>query len=128
MAAANVAGKIGTEENRTGFTRREWMLVGGLILFKVTLHLLTSTVYELHRDAYLYLAEGRHLAPGYVSVPPLTPWLGRLFTLLFGESAFAVRLLPAITGGASVLVIALIVKNLGGRTWALLLACLAFIL
>jgi len=110
------------------FTVQEWMLIGGLIISKLLLHLLTSTNYELQRDAYLYLAEGRHLAFGYVSVPPLTPWLGRLSGIIFGYSTFAVRLLPAFTGGASVFIIALIVKNLGGRIWAILLAATAFIL
>jgi len=32
---------------------------------------LQSSYYQPHRDEFLYLAEGRHLAWGYMEVPPL---------------------------------------------------------
>ena len=38
-------------------------------------YLLASRAYELHRDEYLYLNYGRHLAWGYLEVPPLTALL-----------------------------------------------------
>jgi hypothetical protein len=81
----------------------------------------------LHRDAYLYIAQGDHLAWGYLSVPPLTAFLSKLFRILFGESVFAIRLLPALFGGFTVLYISLIVREFGGRSWALVLANLSFL-
>ncbi len=47
-------------------------LVYLLALLKFILpFLLQSPAYEPHRDEFLYLAEGRHLAWGYLEVPPL---------------------------------------------------------
>ncbi|HTE12770.1 MAG TPA: hypothetical protein VK645_17445, partial [Chitinophagaceae bacterium] len=33
--------------------------------------LLQNSFYEPHRDEFLYLAEGRHMAWGFMEVPPL---------------------------------------------------------
>ncbi|MEJ7659094.1 MAG: hypothetical protein WKG07_05440 [Hymenobacter sp.] len=41
--------------------------------------------YELHRDEYLYLDYGRHLAWGYIEMPPLTA-LQSWLTLALGGS------------------------------------------
>ena len=104
------------------------MLIAGLAFFKLMAHLLTNANYELHRDVYLYLALAEHPAWGYISVPPLTPMIGKLAMALFGGSAIAVGFFPALIGAISVLVIALLVKELGGTTWALVIACMAFML
>ncbi len=105
-----------------------WLLIAGLMFFKIVLHFATNSNYELHRDIYLYLALADHPDWGYISVPPATPLIGKLAMALFGDSAFAVGFFPALIGALSVLVIALLVKELGGKTWALGLACSAFIL
>ncbi|MGH7600180.1 MAG: glycosyltransferase family 39 protein, partial [bacterium] len=106
----------------------KWLLIAGLALFKLAIHFWTNTNYELHRDTYLYLALADHPDWGYISVPPVTPMLGKLTIALFGDSAFAIGFFPALIGAFSVVVIALIVKELGGKTWAILLACTAFML
>ena len=50
---------------------KEYRLPLFLALLKFILpYLLQDPVYELHRDEYLYLAEGRHLAWGFMEVPP----------------------------------------------------------
>ncbi len=105
----------------------DWLLIAGFALFKFLIHLFTSTNYGLQRDAYLYLAQGHHLDFGFASVPPFTALAGRFITLLAGDSPMAVRLLPALAGAASIVVIGLIVKRLGGRNWAVILACGAFL-
>lgn len=106
----------------------EWVLIIGLVFFKLAIHFLTNTNYELHRDTYLYLALADHPDWGYISVPPVTPMIGKLTMALFGDSAFAIGFFPALIGALSIAVIALIVKELGGKTWAILLACMAFML
>ncbi|MCL4708664.1 glycosyltransferase family 39 protein [bacterium] len=106
----------------------KWLLISALALFKLIIHFMTNSNYELHRDVYLYLALADHPAWGYVSVPPLTPMIGKLAMALFGTSSFAAGFFPALVGAISVIVIALIVKELGGKTWAIVLACAAFIL
>lgn len=106
----------------------EWILIISLALIKLIIHFLTNTNYELHRDAYLYLAQGDHLDWSFLSVPPTTAILGNIARFLFGDSVFAIRLFPAIAGAVSVIIIGLIIRNLGGKIWAILLGCSAFIL
>lgn len=103
-------------------------LIASLVILKLLAHFFTNANYELHRDVYLYLALAEHPDWGYISVPPLTPMIGKLAMALFGDSAFAVGFFPALIGAASLLVIALLVKELGGKTWALMIAGTAFIL
>jgi hypothetical protein len=67
---------------------------------------------------------GRHPAFGYVDQPPLTPLLSAASVALFGVSPTAVRLLPAIEMGLVVLVVALIVRDLGGSRRAQNLAAI----
>jgi len=106
---------------------KEWILIIILALFKLILHFLTNTNYELHRDAFLYLALGDHLDWGFMSVPPTIAVLGNVTRFLFGDSVFAIRIFPAICGSASIVIIGMIIRNLGGKTWAILLGCSAFI-
>jgi len=106
--------------------RSGWIIIT-LALIKLIIHFLTNTNYELQRDAYLYLAMGEHLDFGYVSVPPSIAVVGAVMRFFFGDSVFAVRLAPALIGAISVVCIGLIVRELGGRTWAVAIACLAFI-
>ncbi len=105
----------------------EWILIIALALFKLIIHLLTNTNYELHRDAYLYLAQGDHLDWSFLSVPPTIAVIGNITRFLFGDSVFSIRLFPAIVGAVSVVIIGLIIQNLGGKIWAILLGCTAFI-
>ncbi|MEZ4748594.1 MAG: glycosyltransferase family 39 protein [Calditrichia bacterium] len=104
-----------------------WLLIAGLAAFKLLLHLLTNTNYEFHRDELLYWALSNHLDWGYFSVPPaIAGWLAALRPLI-GDSVFAVRLLPALFGAASVVIIGLLVREFGGKAWAIVLASAAFI-
>ncbi|MCA9742112.1 MAG: glycosyltransferase family 39 protein [Deferribacteres bacterium] len=106
----------------------EWQLIWLLAAVKLALHFLTNTNYGLQRDAFLYLALSDHLDWGFLSVPPLIAVIGKVTTSLFGDSVFAVRFFPAIVGSVSVMLIGQLVRNLGGKKWAIGLACTAFIL
>jgi hypothetical protein len=86
-------------------------------------HLLTNGRYGYFRDELYYIACGRHLAFGYVDQPPLSILLLRLSQVLLGSSLFAIRFLPALAGAATVAITALIARELGGRAWAIALAC-----
>src|SRR5436309_7501049 len=97
-----------------------------IILFSVValvVHLLTIGRYGYFRDELYYIACGRHLAFGYVDQPPLSILLLRLSEVLLGNSLFAIRLLPALAGAATVAITGLIARELGGRAWAIALAC-----
>ena len=103
------------------------ILIAAFAILKLLIHFLTNTNYGLHRDEFLYLAEGQHLAWGYMEVPPMIAFLAWIVSL-FGESIFAVRFFPALIGALTVWLIGLLVKDLGGKRWAIAFACLAFIL
>jgi hypothetical protein len=103
-----------------------WYIVAGLVAVKLLIHFLTSTTYELHRDEMLYFAMGKHLGLGYVSTPPMIGFLAFLSRTLFGYSEFGIKLFPALAGAASLVIIALFVKELGGKNLALIIAGVAF--
>jgi 4-amino-4-deoxy-L-arabinose transferase-like glycosyltransferase len=88
-------------------------------------HLLTNGRYGYFRDELYYIACGRHLDFGYVDQPPLSILLLRLSQLFLGDSLFAIRLLPALAGAAIVALTGLIAREIGGRAWAIAVACAA---
>jgi hypothetical protein len=87
--------------------------------------LLTNGRYGYFRDELYYIACGQHLAFGYVDLPPLSILLVRLSRMLFGDSLFAIRLLPAMAGAGTVALTGAIARELGGRCWAVALSCTA---
>ena len=96
-----------------------------LALAKVVFHLATSSGWGIFRDELYYLACSERLAWGYVDHPPLSIALLAAARALFGDSLFAIRLLAAVAGGASVFLTGLIARALGARCAATLLAALA---
>jgi len=106
----------------------EWAAILLLALFKFLLHVLIPQRYELHRDSYLYLAQGAHLDWSFLSVPPVTAVLGNIARFFLGDSVFAIQFFPALVGALSVIIVGLIIRNLAGKMWAIILGCSAFIL
>jgi Dolichyl-phosphate-mannose-protein mannosyltransferase len=88
-------------------------------------HLATAGVWGFHRDEFYYLACSRRLAWGFVDHPPITPALFRVQELLFGASQVGLRVAPALIHGATVVVTALLAKELGAGSRGQLLAALA---
>jgi 4-amino-4-deoxy-L-arabinose transferase-like glycosyltransferase len=91
----------------------------------VAIEMAVAARYGIHRDELYFLACARHLAWGYVDQPPLVPAAAWLSTHLLGTSAVALRVLPAMAAGASVLLTSLMARELGGAGRAQLLAALA---
>jgi hypothetical protein len=83
--------------------------------------------YQPHRDEFLYLAEGQHMAWGYMEVPPLLSVFAAL-THLLGNGLFWIKLWPALFGALTFLMVGRIVLSLGGRSFALVLSWLPFVL
>lgn len=110
-----------------GLSKRDWLIVLIFALVKFCFHLSIANNYELHRDALLYYSLGQHLDWGFISVPPLIGVVGRVATWLFGTHAFALRFFPALVGSLSIVLIALLVKSLGGRRTAMLMAMAAYL-
>src|SRR5512140_2623245 len=103
----------------------ESVLIAVFSIAALLVHLLTNGRYGYFRDELYYIACGRHLALGYADQPPLSILLLRLSQALLGDSLFAIRLLPALAGAATVALTGAIARELGGRKWAVALACAA---
>lgn len=105
-----------------------WIIAILFIAIKLCLHFFTNTNYELHRDEMLYFNMADHLSFGYATVPPLIGFFALIVKSIFGYSVFGIRLIPALLGAASIIIIAKIVKELGGGIYALIIASSAFLL
>ena len=101
------------------------MVVIWIAAVKLVLHLYAGHHYGYFVDELYYLACGRNLAWGYVDQPPLIALIAAGVRVTLGESLPAIRFLPAVAGAATVLLIGLIARELGGRTFAQGFAALA---
>ena len=101
--------------------------IAGLSLFNILIHLLLYNRLECQRDELFYFIFGDHLAFGYASTQPFIGFLSYLLIQTFGYSIFAIKLLPALSGGIMVWLVAAITRELGGKTYAQVLAAVAFI-
>ncbi|MBH8556429.1 ArnT family glycosyltransferase [Hymenobacter negativus] len=84
-------------------------------------YFLTSPQYDLHRDEYLYLNQGRHLAWGYLEVPPLMAAQGWM-SMALGGSFFWVKFWPFLWGAATLYLVMRLAQRLGGGWFATALA------
>ncbi len=119
---------MSTTEFKNSLLESNWFVILLLATLKVLVHFATYDNYELHRDAYLYYAQSEHLAWGYVAVPPGIAVIGKLATSIFGNTTFGLRFFPAIVGAATMIILGLFVRDLGGRKRAILLAGFAYLL
>lgn len=93
-------------------------------LAKLALHFSFNGNYGYFRDELYYVACGEHLAFGYPDHAPLIAFVTKTARVLFGDSLFSLRLFPAVAGAAKVFLTGLIAVELGGRRFAVALACL----
>lgn len=99
-----------------------------MALFSVTIHLLVANNLEYNRDEMLYFSLGQHPDFGYASVPPIIGWIAYLVENTLGYSLLAVRLFPALMSGVMVILVAAITGELGGNSYARILAATGFII
>ena len=88
--------------------------------------LLQNAVYEPHRDEFLYLAEARHMAWGYLELPPVLSALS-FISNLFGGSLFWIKLWPSLGGALTYVLVGRMILLIGGVRFALLLGWLPFV-
>lgn len=110
------------EHHRTSL----WLLLSFIIIKMIFQFAVLSPYYELHRDEYLHLDMGNHLAAGYLSVPPLTAFNSLLIKWL-GNNFFWVKFFPALYGAFTMTLVWKMVEKLGGGWFAQVLAALVFL-
>ena len=98
-----------------------------LLHFALTLYT-THIGYSYFRDEFYFLLCGRHLAPGYVDQGPIVALMARTGEILFGDSVFAIRILPALAGAIAVGLTGILTWALGGHRAAQALAMLTLLL
>jgi 4-amino-4-deoxy-L-arabinose transferase-like glycosyltransferase len=108
-------------------TRKSLILIFFVLLKFVLQYLLISPQYDLHRDEYLHLDQGNHLAWGFVSVPPVTACIAAVIKML-GNTPFWIRFFPALFGCLTIVIVWKTVEELKGSLYALILAatCVLF--
>ncbi len=90
-----------------------WLhLLAAFVLAKILLHLYVNSQWSFHRDELLYLALGRHLDWGYASVPPNIGFWGWLGGQVMGGGVGAVRLIATLFGTGTVVLTALMAKEM----------------
>src|SRR5208283_1017865 len=94
-------------------------------LTRMALYCVAAPNYGYFRDELYYLACGEHPAWGYVDQPPLIGWIAWLLEHTIGTSLWALRVLPALAGAATIVLAGVLARQIGGRRWAMFLASLA---
>ena len=87
---------------------------------------LQSSMYEPHRDEFLYLAEGAHPAFGFMEVPPLLSvfaWITRHL----GYGFFWIKFWPALFGAFNFILVGKMMISLGAKQFAIFLLFCCFI-
>ena len=92
--------------------------MAGIAAAFIGLELAVSGRYGWHRDELYFLEAGRHLDWGYVDMPPFVPLVARIADAIAPGNLAALRLLPALSAAGSLLVAALLARELGGQRTA----------
>jgi dolichyl-phosphate-mannose-protein mannosyltransferase len=99
-----------------------------LAALAVFIHFLFDRQYGYFRDELYYAACGEHLAWGYVDHAPLVAFASAFTRALFGDSLFALRLLPALSAAPKVLLGGWIAREAGGGKFSQFFAALLVLL
>lgn len=89
----------------------------------VLAELAVSGRYGFLQDELYFIVAGHHLAFGYVDQPPLAPLLTRI-TGILGVNPTAIRIIPALAGGAVVVMTARLAALFGAGRFGRVLAAL----
>ena len=100
-----------------------WGLGGAFVLLQLGSSL--NGAYGYFIDEFYYLSCAARPALGYVDHPPLAVWVLALTRPVLGDSILAVRLLPALAGGLTVLLTGSLAQRLGASGRGQALAALA---
>ena len=117
--------KMNQDKNMKKRLSADWLVILPAVLTAVVVHILCIQNFGIFRDELYYLACADHPAFGYVDQPPLSIWLLKLITLVFGSSVAAIRILPVLASGAWIYMTGKLAREFGGGRFAMLLASVA---
>ncbi|HTZ04372.1 MAG TPA: glycosyltransferase family 39 protein [Gaiellaceae bacterium] len=89
--------------------------MGTVVALKTALTLVVVDRYGWHRDTLYYAVAGQHLQGGYVEFPPVTALFSALAHALFGWALAGFRIWPILAGACTVVVAALVARDLGAN-------------
>jgi hypothetical protein len=121
MTSSRAVTSLDRSEKST-FWHGGMLAVTGIAAASFVLHFYFNSRYDYFRDEFDYIICGRHLAWGYVDQPPLLPVLSRIIAAIFGDSLRAIRLIPALSNAALIVLIGMIARELGGKRFAVVLS------
>ncbi|MDQ2782779.1 MAG: glycosyltransferase family 39 protein [Actinomycetota bacterium] len=115
MASEATAERV-TETSAAGIPALAWRPVGSAMVALAVVLTVTSGGYGYHRDELYF----RMLPPawGDVDQPPFAPAVVRLMSTLVSDEVWAIRVPATLTAVAAVLLVALLVRELGGGALA----------
>jgi len=98
-------------------------------LVKISMHLpaILFEGYGIFRDELYYLACTSHPAAGYVDQPPLSIWVLSAWIQVFGDSWQSIRIVPALFGGLTMIVLLQWTRALNGKFLAVVIVGTAFL-
>jgi len=105
--------------------RRDGLPLGPLaiaIAARTVLLLVFDGRYGWQRDELYYALAGHHLQAGYVEFPPLTALIAWLSHGVWGDWLTGLRVFPALAGAGTMILAALVARDLGGARRAQWLA------
>ena len=91
-----------------------WSLIGGAALVQAALHAASVGRYGTFRDELYYLSCASRPAAGYVDQPAFSILFLAAWRTLFGDSATALMVPPALCGAAVVVLTGLLARRFGG--------------
>ncbi len=102
-------------------------LIIAFALVKLIIHFVANHHYGIHGDELYYIALSKHLQWGYLDNSPLIALIAKVSAWCFGNSTFAWRIVPSLISACTVGLVGLITRDLGGRHFAISVACLGMI-
>ncbi|NWF51441.1 MAG: glycosyltransferase family 39 protein, partial [Ignavibacteriaceae bacterium] len=110
--------------------RIELILMTSISILNLLIYLITQALfaYGIFRDELYYIACANRPDIGYVDHPPFSIWILAIWQSLFGDSMFAIRIVPAIVTSVILFIIGLFTLRLGGGKTAVSISTIAFML
>ncbi len=103
-----------------------WIIIVAAVV-KFVLQVYIAPGYGYFGDELYTIALSRHLAFGYVDLPPLVPALMAASRFLLGESMLAFHVVPALAGAIMLVFVCLVTRELGGGWFSVLVSAMLVI-